>query len=141
MNSRLVVVGVLVAVTVAWALTRQPEFQASEPVLAQKTSPEPRQSQPAIDKSAAIQAKRKALLQKLVDLRIFTKIDMPGNLPRVHVGPAFYALDFDQKQSFVSVVYAYHFDGTNKFDLVRIFDGRTNKPIGTFSASRGLNLD
>lgn len=96
---------------------------------------------PALDKSPAAQAKRKDLIQRLVNAGIFTKIDHPGALPRVHVGRAFYELDFDTKKSFVSVVYAYHFDGTNDDGMVRVFDGRTNKAIGYFSRLQGMHLD
>jgi hypothetical protein len=53
------------------------------------------------------------LIQKLIRERVFVKTDTPGSLPRVYVGPAFYGLDFDTKQQFVSVVYAYYFDGSN----------------------------
>ncbi|MBA2439983.1 MAG: hypothetical protein H0V50_04835, partial [Thermoleophilaceae bacterium] len=38
---------------------------------------------------------------------IFQKIETPGNLPRLWVRPRFYALDFDTKASFVSVLYAF----------------------------------
>jgi hypothetical protein len=72
---------------------------------------------------------------------IFTKIETPGNLPRVSVASAFYRLDFDAKKNFIGVVYAYHFDGTDISDAVILLDGRTNKRIGTYSLSGGLDLN
>lgn len=111
--------------------------QASTPApSAKKSAP-----QPTVDKSEAAQQKRWALIQKLIKERVFLKIEMPGSLPRLWVAPRFHSLDFDTKRSFVSVVYAYHFDGANLSESVRIFDGRTGKEIGSFSiADGGLRL-
>ncbi len=97
-------------------------------------------SRPAVDKSSVAQAKREQLIQKLIVNRIFLKTGVPGNLPRVWVGAPFYALEFDQKQAFVGVIYAYYFDGFRRDDVVRVFDGYTNKSIGQFTLS-GLTLD
>ena len=47
--------------------------------------------------------------------------------------PAFYALDFDIKDKFVSVVYAYYFDGTNIADSVRVIDSNSGKEVGNYS--------
>jgi hypothetical protein len=95
---------------------------------------------PKIDKSDQAQKKRADLIKKLIGMRVFMKVEMPGNLPRVWTGPAFQALDFDTKSSFVSVVYAYHFDGSDISDGVRVFDGKTGKEIGDFSVNGGLRL-
>jgi hypothetical protein len=51
-----------------------------------------------------MQAQRWQLIQKLINAGVFTKVDVPGKLPRVYVTPRFNALDFDTKQKFVSVV-------------------------------------
>jgi hypothetical protein len=98
---------------------------------------------PVIDKSTGTQTQRKQLIEKLIASRIFHKVATPGNAPRVYVLPPFYELDFDTKQQFVSVVYAFYFDGTNELtDLVRVFDARTNKSIGTYTiGTGGLMLD
>lgn len=95
---------------------------------------------PKVDKSEEAQKRRADLIKKLIGMRVFTKIEMPGNLPRVWTGPAFQTLDFDTKSKFVSVVYAYHFDGSDISDTVRVFDGRSGKEIGDFSVSSGLRL-
>jgi hypothetical protein len=107
----------------------------------QNYSPKPKLA--TIDKSGDKQAERKKLIEKLVNARVIQKVATPGNAPRVYVLPAFYELDFDTKQKFVSVVYAYYFDGRNEFtDLVRVFDARTNKSVGSYTiATGGLTLD
>lgn len=95
---------------------------------------------PTIDKSEKMQKQRQAFIEKLIGRRVLTKVDTPGSLPRAHVGPVFYTLDFDTKQSFINVVYAYYFDGSDDYDILRVMDGRTNKAVGTFTTS-GLSLD
>lgn len=93
-----------------------------------------------IDKSPSMQAERKGFLERAIQEGAFQKIETPGSLPRVWVKPGFYTLDFDDKASYVSVVYAYYFDGSDQSDLVRIFDGKTGKEIGSYSDS-GLRLN
>jgi hypothetical protein len=75
------------------------------------------------------------LIQKLINEGVFTKVDIPGKLPRVYVTPRFNALDFDTKQKFVSVVAAYHYDNKDWLRTVRVMDSRANKEIGDFSIS------
>lgn len=98
-------------------------------------------AQTTIDKSEAKQAGRLKLMEKLGKELVFQKVEVPGNLPRLYVTPRFYTLDFDMKQSFVSVVYAYYFDGKNITDSVRIYDSKSGKEIGGFSMPGGLKLD
>ncbi len=96
---------------------------------------------PEIDKSPEMQKQREAMIQKLIQQGIFWKVEVPGNLPRLWVRPGFYQLDWDQKQTFVGVVYAYYFDGRGLTDTVRIFDDRTGKEIGDYSqVNPGLRL-
>ena len=94
-----------------------------------------------IDKSPQMQKQRKAFIDKLIRKGIFKKIEVPGNLPRLWVKPLFYALDYDDKETFVSVVYAYYFDGTNYTDTVRIIDSSSGKQVGTYSTvDSGLKM-
>jgi hypothetical protein len=93
-----------------------------------------------VDKSAGMQAQRKKLIEKLMAHGIFLKTGVPGSLPRVWVGLPFYGLPFDEKQQFVSVVYAYYLDGSSEYDLLVVYDGYTNKKIGTFTLA-GLSLN
>lgn len=96
---------------------------------------------PTVDKSPEKQAQRKQLLEKLIAQGVFLKIDtMGGTLPKAYVTPAFYALDIDMKKTFVSVIYAYYFDGNGIGDTVILRDSKTGKQIGTFS-KLGLKLD
>lgn len=93
-----------------------------------------------IDHSTEKQAARKELLGNLIARGIFTKIEQPADLPHAYVGPAFYELTIDDKQTFAGVVYAYYFDGSDPIEHVRLFDGRSGKQIGDFG-SNGLSLD
>jgi hypothetical protein len=93
-----------------------------------------------IDKSDAAQEQRHALIQKLIDNGVFQKHGVPGNTPRVWVRPAFYELDFEEKQKFVSVVYAYYHDGLDSMDMVIVYDANNNKSVGTFTTA-GLRMN
>lgn len=99
----------------------------------------PAAAQATLDKSTEMQTGRLTLMEKLRAQRIFQKVEMPGSLPRLWVGPRFHTIDFDLKQKFVGVVYAYYFDGKNIADSVRIYDGKTGKEIGDYSLS-GLKI-
>jgi len=90
-----------------------------------------------VDKSATMQADRQTFIQKAIKNGAFTKIEVPGSLPRVWVTPAFMDLDFDTKTKFISVVYAYYFDGSNETDTVRLFDSRSGKEVGGYSMVYG----
>ena len=129
--------GIFVAVFIVWMVVA-----GLAPV-----SPPPSAVQPVarLDKSPAAEARRKALIEKLIREGIFQKIETPGNLPRLWVRSAFHELDFDQKKTFVEVVYAYYFDGSDRTEWVRIFDSQTGKEIGGFNPhlypNGGLKLE
>jgi hypothetical protein len=136
MRKALAAVFVLIAIAAllgSQAETQKPDA-ASKPAVAEKREPLIK-----IDKSAEMQEGRLRLLEKLKAQGVFQKVEMPGNLPRLWIAPRFHTIDFDQKEKFVSVVYAYYFDGYNMGDVVRIFDGETAKEIGDYS-SQGLKL-
>src|SRR5215204_38096 len=88
---------------------------------------------------AALQANTEKLLQQSVNFRVFTRLHRK-DLPRVPVGPMFYAADFPIKEGILHSVHFYfhEFDETQVLQLV---DGRTNKKIGTFTPKVGLLLD
>ena len=91
-----------------------------------------------IDKSPAKQAERKKFMEKLKSQGLIQKVDtMGGNLPKIYVRPTFYNLDLDTKQTFVSVVYAYYFDGSNFTDTVVLRDSRTGKDVGDYNPNTG----
>ena len=120
-------------------------------MIAQGPTPSPEQRRAIaaaavqIDKSAEAQAGRKALIAKLIREGVFQKVEVPGNLPRLWVRPGFHALDFDQKKTFVAVVYAYYFAGSKMTDSVLIYDSLTGKEIGIFNphlySNGGLKLE
>lgn len=85
-----------------------------------------------------LQEKRLTLINRLIREGIFDRIEMPGTLPHLWVGPTFTNLDFKTKSSFVEVVYAYYFDKPDRKqieiwgDSVRIYDMYTGKEIGSY---------
>lgn len=93
-----------------------------------------------------LQQQRRELIGKLQDRQIIQKIETPGTDPRVYVLPAFFALTFDQKQSFINVCYAYAYklpkgDVGSFNEPMWIYDAMTNKKVGAFQPSTGLDLD
>lgn len=95
---------------------------------------------PTVDKSPSMQEGRSKLIQELITAGVFMKTGMPGSRPRVWVDRRFYLLTFDEKQQFVSVVYAYYLDGSDKYRSVGVYDGYTNKEIGSMTTA-GLTLN
>jgi len=93
-----------------------------------------------IDKSSEMQAGRKKLIQDLIEKGIFQKIEVPGTLPRLWVRPGFYLLDYDTKQQFVSVVYAYCFEDESMGNIVRIYDSLSGKDVGGYTLLSGLKM-
>lgn len=138
--ARIAVIAVVATIGLfLWLAPRSEPSSVPAQAIAEAPKPKPPPT-PRVDKSDFAQKKRAELIGKLISQRVFMKIEMPGNLPRLWVGPRFAALDFDTKSSFVSVVYAYHFDGTDISDTVRVFDGRTGKEMGSFTITEGLSL-
>ena len=98
------------------------------------------QRQADLRKAKRLQPGRKQLIRKLISLGIFSKVEMPGSLPHVWVTPTFRRLDFDDKQKFLNVVYAYYLTENRRSNIVVLKDSRTGKRIGTYS-QYGLDLD
>lgn len=96
---------------------------------------------PTIDKSPKMQADRLKLIERFQREGIFGDIRARSSGATIMVMPAFYSLDFEDKQSFVSVIYAYHFDGSDKYTPITLRDSRTNKDVGSFSSALGLDLE
>lgn len=86
---------------------------------------------------AGMQEDRQTFINKLIKQGIFQKVEVPGNLPHLWVRPAFHALDFDVKQQFVNVVYAYYITKDKKYNMVIIYDSKTGKEIGVYSETYG----
>ena len=92
---------------------------------------------PLVEQSPEKQRQRKDLIDNLVSRGVFHKVEVPGTLPHVWVTPVFRALNFDDKQTFVSVVYAYY----APVDLVVIKDSLTGHRIGSYSPQLGLRIE
>lgn len=91
--------------------------------------------------SGSLQAKRWAMMEKLIREGVFQKIEIPGMYAHVWVQPGFYGLTFDQKSSFIGVVYAYYYTNNDAMDIVILKDGLTGKRIGNYMAPLGLDLN
>ena len=91
----------------------------------------------SLNKSMLIQSRRLEKIHKLIDRGVFAKVEMRGTIPRVRVAEQFYALEFDQQQAFIGVVYAYYLDGSDKFASVLLFDNVTGQEVGSYSIAQG----
>lgn len=109
-------------------------FKEDEPIAA--AAPIPKLS--AVDK--ALQADRKAFIDKCLSEGIFYKIEVPAELPHLWVPPKFLNSDFDTKKKLAAVVYSYYITENPKQNLLVIKDSRTGKRIGGYSSS-GLDLN
>lgn len=89
---------------------------------------------------AKLQPKRKQFIQKLISQGVFSKVEMPGSLPHLWVKPVFYSLDYETKEQFVNVVYAYYVTENPRWDIIVLKDSRTGKRIGSYSEF-GLDLN
>lgn len=90
----------------------------------------------ALQAFAGMQEDRMGFINKLIKKGIFQKVEIPGNLPHLWVKPAFHSLDFEEKQKFVNVVYAYYVTKDKKYDM-----DKTGKKIGVYAdAYGGLKL-
>lgn len=92
-----------------------------------------------VEKSAEIQQQRREFIEKLIRNGIFAKVECLAEFPSVWVTPKFLGLDFDAKDQFISVVYAYYFEGEEGH--VYVIDNNTGKEIGSYShATVGLKM-
>jgi len=106
-----------------------------------------RESAPKLDRlipgGQKLQRGRQQLIQKLIKQGVFTKTSRPGSILRVYTGRAWPTLPIDDKQQFVSVVYAYEFAGKRPdpyMDIVEVWDGFTGKKLGYLCGDDGLHL-
>lgn len=86
-----------------------------------------------IDKSPEMQAGRQKLIDNLIAEGIFARVTLLSKNPRVWVTGRFHALDFKNKEKFISVVYCYYFNGRHHRDMVVLKDNLTGKEIGHYS--------
>lgn len=133
MRLLLLLAGVFVVFLMITNSSDGPDRSTGEtPVSAESTAQEP-----IIDKSEAMQADRLEFIQKLITNGVIQKVEVPGHLPRAWVRPGFYTLDFDTKESFISVIYSYYFDGTEVGGSVRLYDSLSGNEVGSYSLVKG----
>lgn len=87
----------------------------------------------------ASQAKRMDTIRELTRLGVFHRLDHQRTVPRLYVGPTWYTVPFEQKQSFAGLVSAYCIVENPNCNLVVLHDWNTGKEIGDMS-SWGLKL-
>lgn len=87
-----------------------------------------------IDKSAAAQSERKALLDRLMAEGLVREVDSrrAGSI-RVALRPAFYKLDEPTREKYLSAIYAYYFDGSSVNDTIILRDARHGNNIGRYN--------
>ena len=112
-------------------------FKDDEPTRSVAATPPPPKIS-AADK--ALQAERKAFIDKCLREGIFYKIEVPADLPHLRVPPLFFNSDFDTKKKLAAAVFAYYLIENPKHDLLILKDSRTGKRIGSYSAN-GLDLN
>lgn len=91
-----------------------------------------------IDKSGNLQSERRKLIRDLIAKGVFkSHTKTKDNIVHLVVTPSFMRLDYDQKNIFVSVVYAYHFETTAERNMVILDDSKHNRRVGIFCTLRG----
>lgn len=107
------------------------------------TPPAPQPAaRPTIDKSPALQASRQKLIEQMINQQeLFTKVERNGQtMPRAWATPKFMLLDFDSKQKFLGVIYAYYLDGSDPLESLALINALNGKEIGRFRTT-GLDID
>lgn len=81
----------------------------------------------------AKQAQRKELIQKLIGQGVFRKVDFRDQGATIWVDSRFYLLDFEAKQDFCSVVYAYlATSAKDELVVVTLKDALSGKTVGDY---------
>jgi hypothetical protein len=93
-----------------------------------------------------MQAKRKALIQEMIHKGLFTKVESnQKNIAVAWVDSAFYRQSYDDKKTYINVIYAYYLEEEykkgNTMNIVILKDSRTGKKVGRYSALLGLEID
>jgi len=93
----------------------------------------------------AKQDDRIKLIEELVDKGVFHKVDIRNSAATIWVDTPFYALDFQAKQEFCSVVHAYISTQAKSESIsVQLKDARSGKKVGDYGkqwTGFGLNME
>ena len=76
-------------------------------------------------------------MENLIRKGYFEKVDLTGESPEVWVTPAFELIDFDQKQSYISVVYDYYATSEGEAKPIILRESLTGSEIGQYNAALG----
>jgi len=101
----------------------------------------PTMSKPAVDASTETQAKRKKIIDRIINEGVFFKVEQVATLPHAYTGRRWNALNVDEKKDFSNVTLTYYYAQDKKADMLVIHDGKTGEQIGTFGYLNGLDLD
>lgn len=127
-----------------WPKRPRPALPGAEPTVAQAPKKDPYAHihiPPSAKADDGKQGQRREFLQGAIAKGIFTKIEKPFSRPYVWVDAIFMMLSYDQKSTFISVVYAYYFDGSSVSDSVILKNHFTGKEVGTYNRRwMGLKL-
>lgn len=100
-----------------------------------------REQRERLDAAAKNQPDRLTFVRKMIARGIFTKVE-PGMVPKLYVGGAFWAADFETKQSCADAAFTWcAVECKCNPDGALLRDPMTNKEIGTFSPTFGLRLN
>lgn len=125
-----------------WVIVVFSLLLSCSPQMAAPPAPAPVAQPTQTAETQQLQSKRLDLINGLIDKGVFSKVEMPGDLPHVWVTPLFNSLNFDDKQSFIGVVYAYYHTLDPKIELVTLYDNKTGKTVGRYAAVYGgLKMD
>jgi len=125
-NANIIIVGTFLVLILSALFSNDTDSTLEEPTVLKN-----------LKTDAETQKERTDLMQDMLNKDLFKKIEKNGTYPHVHVGDTFYNLSFDQKQQFISVVFAYFYSQSKESDAVFINDYRNGKRVGMYSVKIG----
>lgn len=81
------------------------------------------------------------MINQMISMGIFSKVQKPSDRPEVWVRPPYFALDLEEKETSIKVAYAFYFNGSEPGRSVWIVDSLSGKDVGHFTMTNGLSLD
>lgn len=97
---------------------------------------------PKYTASPELQQQRLTWINNAIAEGIFYKVEVPGSVPHLWVTPTFMGLSYDDKESFVNVVWSYYICQNPDYDTVILYDSISGKQVGEYSVTYGgLKLD
>lgn len=119
-----------------------PEQQAAAKLEAEKRAAQQTKAfREAVLRENKLQEQRARLLRKYISAGLIKELNYPGgDLPHLWVRPAFYGLDFDDKQALCNLALTYAHRGKPGPEAILVLrDSQSGRRVGSFT-SRGLEL-